>query len=73
MNKYKLIIASTDNNESVFSRNVDSPVFVDSLEKAKKHLETRKKDIAKEGRKLWFYKVWEHGHEEYEDMENVLK
>ena len=66
--KFKLIIGSISLNEDLFSRNIDNPVYSDSLEELSEILTKRKQEIEKKDRKIWFYKVWEFGKADYMDM-----
>ena len=60
--RYKVIIGI---KEDIFSKTIDKPVYFNDLEKAKEYIQKRKEELKD---KLWFYKIWEFGKEDYKDM-----
>ena len=70
---FKLIVGSISVDDSWGSKSIDKPVYFDTLEEAKTYLSKRKTEIEKVGMKIWFYKVWEFGKQDYKDMgDNLL-
>ncbi|PIN74084.1 hypothetical protein COV20_00525 [Candidatus Woesearchaeota archaeon CG10_big_fil_rev_8_21_14_0_10_45_16] len=68
VSRYKIIIASIDPFDTFSGKSVERPEYFTTLEEVKEYYLKQQRKIEGSRRKIWFYKVWEFGKEDYQDM-----
>ena len=66
--QFKLIVASIKGEGLLASKHVEKPYYFNSVHETKLFLIQRKEELEKEEKKIWFYRVWEFGKEDYYDL-----